>query len=160
MVLKYPVANLASLKYNVFPFAISISWSSKLKMSEFGWCIVHTTVLPELAKSDKISTIFVAVNESSPVVGSSKNIRLGSVINSTPIDVRLRSPPETPLMSSPPIVVSDHLVNFRSLIKILTLSSLFTDAGSLICAAKLSHSRTVIVSSMMSSCCTYPMHWE
>ena len=39
---------------------------------------------------------FRAVSESRPVVGSSKNITDGFVISSTPILVRLRSPPEIP----------------------------------------------------------------
>jgi hypothetical protein len=47
----------------------------------------------------------VAVNESKPVVGSSRNIRLGSVMSSTPIEVLFLSPPEIPLISGPPIFV-------------------------------------------------------
>jgi hypothetical protein len=47
----------------------------------------------------------VAVNESKPVVGSSKNTRLGSVISSTPIEVLFLSPPDTPLTKGPPILV-------------------------------------------------------
>jgi len=47
----------------------------------------------------------VAVKESRPVVGSSKKINCGSVISSTPIDVLFLSPPETPLISGPPIFV-------------------------------------------------------
>ena len=47
----------------------------------------------------------VAVYESRPVVGSSKKIRLGFVISSTPIEVLFLSPPETPLTSGPPIFV-------------------------------------------------------
>lgn len=62
-------------------------------------------VLPFLAKSFNISITEVAVNESKPVVGSSKKIRLGSVINSTPIEVLFLSPPETPLIKGPPIFV-------------------------------------------------------
>ena len=40
-----------------------------------------------------------------PVVGSSKNIRLGLVNSSTPIDALLRSPPDTPLIILFPILV-------------------------------------------------------
>ena len=65
------------------------------------------------AKSPKVSITDVAVNESKPVVGSSKKIRLGSVISSTPIEVRLRSPPETPLTRGPPILVFWHLLSLR-----------------------------------------------
>lgn len=63
------------------------------------------TVLPLKAKSLRISITDVAVNESRPVVGSSKKIRLGSVISSTPIEVLFLSPPETPLTRGPPILV-------------------------------------------------------
>ena len=62
-------------------------------------------VLPLLARSLRISITEVAVKESRPVVGSSKKIRLGSVINSTPIEVLFLSPPETPLIRGPPILV-------------------------------------------------------
>lgn len=62
-------------------------------------------VLPCLERSFKVSITEVAVNESRPVVGSSKKIRFGSVINSTPIEVLFLSPPETPLTRGPPILV-------------------------------------------------------
>jgi len=56
----------------------------------------------------------VAVNESRPVVGSSRKIKFGSVMSSTPIDVRFLSPPETPLTSGPPILVLEHFVSLSS----------------------------------------------
>lgn len=62
-------------------------------------------VLPVLASSLKISITEVAVNESKPVVGSSKKTRFGSVISSTPMDVLFLSPPDTPLTKGPPILV-------------------------------------------------------
>jgi len=62
------------------------------------------TVLPLLARSLKSSITEHAVNESRPVVGSSKNIKLGSVMSSTAIDVLLRSPPEIPLRFELPIL--------------------------------------------------------
>lgn len=43
-----------------------------------------------------------AVNASSPVVGSSKNNTAGSFTSSIPMQVRFRSPPETPRTSSLP----------------------------------------------------------
>jgi hypothetical protein len=43
-----------------------------------------------------------AVLESSPVVGSSRNKTGGEMINSIPMLVRLRSPPDTPRMNSVP----------------------------------------------------------
>jgi len=48
------------------------------------------------------------------VVGSSKKIKLGSVINSTPIDVRFLSPPDTPFTKGPPIFVSAAFTSFKS----------------------------------------------
>jgi len=60
------------------------------------------------------STTEVAVNESRPVVGSSKNIKFGSVINSTPIEVLFHSPPETPFTNGPPILVSAAFTSFKS----------------------------------------------
>lgn len=67
--------------------------------------MVQIIVLPLCANSLRVSTTEVAVNESSPVVGSSRKMRLGSVISSTPIEVLFLSPPETPLISGPPILV-------------------------------------------------------
>lgn len=49
-----------------------------------------------------------AVKLSSPDVGSSSNTNLGSVISSTPIAVRLRSPPEMVLCKIEPQTVSWH----------------------------------------------------
>ena len=62
-------------------------------------------VLPPSASSFRVSITDVAVKESRPVVGSSKKMREGSVISSTPIEVLFLSPPETPLTSGPPIFV-------------------------------------------------------
>jgi len=67
--------------------------------------MVLITVLPLIANSLKVSTTEVAVKESKPVVGSSKNIKFGSVISSTPMEVLFLSPPDTRLMSGPPILV-------------------------------------------------------
>ena len=55
--------------------------------------------------ASKIGMSEVAVNESRPVVGSSKKIRVGFVISSTPTEVRFRSPPEIPFTRGPPILV-------------------------------------------------------
>lgn len=38
----------------------------------------------------------IAISESSPLVGSSRNRHVGDVISSTPMDARFFSPPETP----------------------------------------------------------------
>ena len=69
--------------------------------------MVLIMVLPSLwAISLKSLQIFTALNESKPDVGSSSRIKLGSVINSTPIDVLLRSPPEIVFFKILPTIVS------------------------------------------------------
>jgi hypothetical protein len=60
-------------------------------------------VLPVFAKFLRVSITHVDVKESRPVVGSSKKIKLGSVISSTPIEHLFFSPPETPFTKAPPI---------------------------------------------------------
>jgi len=55
--------------------------------------------------------IVLAINESIPDVGSSNKITLGSVISSTPIAVRFRSPPEIVFFKTLPTIVSAHLVS-------------------------------------------------
>ena len=47
-------------------------------------------------------TTDIAVAESSPVVGSSRNTISGDMISSIPMLVRFLSPPETPLKTSVP----------------------------------------------------------
>jgi hypothetical protein len=58
--------------------------------------------------------MFLAINESKPDVGSSSKIILGLVISSTPIAVRLRSPPDMVFFKNPPIYVSAHFYRFKS----------------------------------------------
>jgi hypothetical protein len=48
------------------------------------------------------------MKESRPDVGSSKSTTLGSVINSTPIEVRFLSPPEIVFLETDPTSVSLH----------------------------------------------------
>lgn len=67
--------------------------------------MTETTVLPDLANLFKILMIINEVAESSPVVGSSKKIKLGFDNNSTPIEVLFLSPPLIPLIKVFPINV-------------------------------------------------------
>jgi hypothetical protein len=73
-------------------------------------------------------------------------MRFGSVISSTPIDVLLRSPPETPLTNGPPIFVFWHFYNLNSSIM---ESTLYIFSSNVPCsfnlAANSRHSLTVIV---------------
>ena len=93
-----------------------------------------------------VSTTDMAVNESRPVVGSSKKIRLGSVISSTPIDVLFLSPPDTPFIRAPPILVLAHFCNLNSVIISYTLFILsYKEPPNLSLAANSRHSLTDIV---------------
>lgn len=110
------------------------------------------TVLPLAARSLRVSITDVAVKESRPVVGSSKKMRLGSVMSSTPMDVLFLSPPETPFTRGPPILVFWHLFNLNS----VTISStlyIFSSSVplSLSLAANSRHSLTENVWNKISS---------
>ena len=50
-----------------------------------------------------------AVKESNPEVGSSNNITVGSVTNSTPIEVLFLSPPDSPFNNRPPTYILNIL---------------------------------------------------
>lgn len=65
--------------------------------------MVKITVLPERAMSWTFSITLCALVESSPEVGSSKNSSDGPWIMSTPIETRLRSPPDIPRVPSSPM---------------------------------------------------------
>jgi len=58
--------------------------------------MVARTETPLRASAFKSLTIRKAVEESKPLVGSSRSSRLGLIIISYPIDVLFLSPPETP----------------------------------------------------------------
>lgn len=83
--------------------------------------MVLTIVLPSTASLFKRSITYSAVDESSPVVGSSKKIKLGLVSSSTPMLALFLSPPETPLIYVFPILVFEQLVKPSSLISDSTL---------------------------------------
>lgn len=101
----------------------------------------------------KTSMTVSAVNESNPVVGSSRKMREGSVINSTPMEHRFLSPPETPLTNGPPILVSAALFSFSSSrISSTTVLIWLPPFGNLSQAANVRHSQTVNVCIRISSC--------
>ena len=64
--------------------------------------------MPLLASVLSSFAILRAVEESNPLVGSSKKSRDGFVMSSNPIDVLLRSPPDSPLDMKPPSLWSQH----------------------------------------------------
>lgn len=79
-------------------------------------------VLPPTARVLRREITYKAVDESSPVVGSSRKIKLGLVRSSTPILALFRSPPDTPLMILFPILVLEHLLRPSPTISCSTLS--------------------------------------
>jgi hypothetical protein len=117
--------------------------------------MVQTTVSPSLACFFMSFIILSEVNESSPLVGSSKNIKEGSVIISKPIDTLLRSPPDNPLKKIEPIIVFCEFYNPSLESNISTLSSIVLSSPTYLnLAAKVKHSFGVIVDIRMSSCWT------
>mmetsp|Transcript_1196 Transcript_1196/g.2868 ORF Transcript_1196/g.2868 Transcript_1196/m.2868 type:complete len:237 (-) Transcript_1196:485-1195(-) len=117
--------------------------------------MVATTVLPAWPRLLSVCTTLNAVYVSNPLVGSSRNRMLGSVISSMAIAVRFLSPPEIPPRSPAlPITVSAHRVRCKILIT-STTRALFS--CSLIAVGRRSFalmkmtSRTVIVASITSS---------
>ena len=122
-------------------------------ISEEGICIVAMIVIPSLAYCRRRMAIYLAVMESRPEVGSSKNSTLGFVIISYPIEVRFLSPPEIPFIRVPPTRVSAQAQR-RSLSSIsatLSLHYSYVIFEQLILRAKVKHSRGVIVSINTSS---------
>lgn len=102
-----------------------------------------------------ILIIFRDVVLSKPEVGSSQSKKLGSVINSYPIDVLFLSPPESPFTVAPPIIVSlqfskDNLSTISSIFLSIYLSVNYV----LSLAANLNDSAGVKVSKRTSSYCT------
>ncbi len=75
-------------------------------------CTVHPlsiqallSISTRLASWMRMLSVSKALAESSPVVGSSKNMSLGSSMSSMAIDTRLRSPPLMPFIRWPPTKV-------------------------------------------------------
>lgn len=139
----------------MLPLTINKRLSNWLKISEEGWWMVLTTFLPCIASFFKTSSTWRAVVESRPVVGSSRKIKLGLVMSSTPMEVLFLSPPDKPLMKVLPTLVSAHFWRPSSWIKLSTLcffSSLLN--FNLRFAVKLKTSRGVMVAMRISSCWT------
>ena len=118
--------------------------------------MVDMTVLPVLDNFLRSCIRERDVSESSPLVGSSRKIKDGLVISSTPMDVLFRSPPEIPLIIVLPIRVSAQFIMPSSVSKEITL---FYLSSSLVCilklATKVNASLGVNVAKSTSSCYTY-----
>ena len=78
----------------VYPWCRMIKRSNKLKISEDGWWIVVTTILPESVYLFSNLITFSAECTSRPVVGSSRNNIVGLNNNSIPIQSLFISPPD------------------------------------------------------------------
>eukprot|EP01085_Mycamoeba_gemmipara_P003644 Mycagemm_TRINITY_DN10278_c2_g2::TRINITY_DN10278_c2_g2_i1::g.3644::m.3644 type:complete len:106 gc:universal TRINITY_DN10278_c2_g2_i1:1168-1485(+) len=99
-----------------------------------------------LASALSVSMMLRDVKLSRPVVGSSRNSTDGSLMSSTPMAARLRSPPEMPRTSALPILVLAHALRFSSVMTSSTrcsFSSFDMEAGNLSRAAYSNDSRTV-----------------
>lgn len=113
------------------------------------------TDIPRLLSCFSSLIIRSEVDESRPLVGSSSSNKEGFVINSYPIDILFLSPPETPLRSHPPTIVSAHDYKESLLITLSTLLSISSPLSPiLIWHANLNNSLAVIVISKISSCWT------
>mmetsp|Transcript_15345 Transcript_15345/g.33708 ORF Transcript_15345/g.33708 Transcript_15345/m.33708 type:complete len:133 (+) Transcript_15345:1326-1724(+) len=88
-----------------------MTWSTKAKISLLGWCNVQMTVHPAEARSLSTLTTWYAAKESKPLVGSSRQTISGRVMSSTPMAVRFRCPPDNPLMTELPTIVSAQRVS-------------------------------------------------
>ena len=84
----------------------TLSKSSKIFC--LGWWMEQTTARPDSDSFRTVAMMWYAVYESRPLVGSSRKRMLGLVMSSTPMAVRLRSPPLIPRRSTLPIRVSLH----------------------------------------------------
>ena len=110
------------------------------------------------ARSRIIDITWNDAAESSPDVGSSRNISAGDDTSSTPIDTRRRSPPDTPRMITFPTLESATRSSPRSVITRSTrspFSALDTEPSIEKSAEYLRFSRTVSAPSSASSCITY-----
>lgn len=83
--------------------------SKRASIWEDGWWRVVMMVRPSSASARSSRTTVRAVAESRPLVGSSSSSVDGSVSSSFAMFTRFRSPPETPLTTTPsPMRVSAH----------------------------------------------------
>mmetsp|Transcript_7214 Transcript_7214/g.21995 ORF Transcript_7214/g.21995 Transcript_7214/m.21995 type:complete len:228 (-) Transcript_7214:231-914(-) len=121
--------------------------------------MVVTMVRPRSAKCLSVCITFRALNESSPLVGSSRKMRDGLVTSSVPMLTRFLSPPLTPRFRSLPMYESFTWLKPNSVITASAFSrrcfSLNFFFGSLRFAENLICSVTVTSANMLSSCSTY-----
>mmetsp|Transcript_111576 Transcript_111576/g.315579 ORF Transcript_111576/g.315579 Transcript_111576/m.315579 type:complete len:260 (+) Transcript_111576:1180-1959(+) len=137
--------------------------SMRANISEDGWCIVQAIVQPLLASSLTVHITCQALNESKPVVGSSRNTMEGRVMSSTPMLTRFLSPLLMPFRLGPPIGLSqqsdspsDRNSSEMWLCNCPVASSLDRCvAGSRSLAEKRRASRGVSVAKNSSFCITY-----
>ena len=118
-------------------------------------------VLPRFAIEERSWITWRAVVESRPVVGSSKQIMFGFVMSQIPIDVRFRSPPETPLMNVLPILTLQQSLRPSYWMSSSTRSDFQNYViSSFKSAANWKHYFGVNVPNKASSCITQPIWLE
>ena len=111
--------------------------------------------MPLLASVLSSFTNLRAVEESRPLVGSSRKSRDGFVISSNPIDVLLRSPPDSPLDMKPPSLWSQHFCKPSLQMMESTRAQIcFSFRARRILQAKVNNSLGVRLMASTSSCCT------
>mmetsp|Transcript_3619 Transcript_3619/g.10142 ORF Transcript_3619/g.10142 Transcript_3619/m.10142 type:complete len:364 (+) Transcript_3619:2390-3481(+) len=145
--------------YTHRPLASSMKSSNMSVMSEFGWWMVHTTVRRLRASMSSASMMLSATSLSSPLVGSSAKMTMGSLTSSMARLTRRFCPPLMPLMpsASSPTSTLAHVSSSSSL---STPSTAFVFAalsivlGSRSIALVMTHSRTVADAMSMSRCDT------
>mmetsp|Transcript_7852 Transcript_7852/g.18025 ORF Transcript_7852/g.18025 Transcript_7852/m.18025 type:complete len:227 (-) Transcript_7852:699-1379(-) len=106
MLSKYPLAPCEDPRYTVRPPLPRRSTSSNRVKSEYrGWWITMMAVMPS-SVSFLMEWITVReLVESKPLVGSSRNRRVGSAASSRPMFTRFLWPPLMPLFSTPPTML-------------------------------------------------------
>ena len=120
----YPHINIQVVVTVISSIAISDSRSGTLTMKKKTNNTENRIIQPECTgnqRQKKLLATFpypcrswmtdAAVDASRPVVGSSRNKTDGDIINSIPILVRFRSPPEIPRMNSFPTCQSKSEIN-------------------------------------------------
>lgn len=93
MLVKKGIIAFGSPWYTQCPLARTYIWSKFLKIVADGWWMVHTTVLPLLARFFSSWMHCDAVTSSKPLVGSSRKNIVGFATDSRAMERRFLSPP-------------------------------------------------------------------
>mmetsp|Transcript_9736 Transcript_9736/g.26442 ORF Transcript_9736/g.26442 Transcript_9736/m.26442 type:complete len:226 (+) Transcript_9736:1293-1970(+) len=157
VLLKYGMAWHVAPKYTDLPDSSIMSRSNFVKEYDDGEWIVQITVIPPDASSATAPITSFAVNESSPVVGSSRNSTRGLEMSAIPIFTRFAWPPEIPLAICDPIRTVRHCSS-PSVSMTSSTAAFFSSSGvfssSFNCAVYKNISSTVRIGTRVSNCST------